>query len=343
MDKVSKRVVERSAWAASAALAPVNLPREGLITEVGVRANITITFAATGLTDATKRIIQSLKIEGDGRTFLGLGGEQMGRVLNFMNECDFGCTLLHAPVDVGTTSFNQSFVFHPGSNPKDPFDMSAVIPARALANLKIGVTTPADSVCDSVATISAGYYYYWVNHVLEMKVPPGIMTPMGSTFFWPHDQAYSDFTKEINVPTGAYLRRIVILEQCVTTQNRIDDQLTGLRLKLPKAASHPIELLGEDLKTQTAKRYGVEGWMQDQILGLAADTRPGYNGAKVMPVGLYILDLRDYFHPQWGANLIGYEVGDVKLGLTIESYNAGDDTIIYWDQVKPVDPEYVGK
>ena len=99
---------------------------------------------------------------------------------------------------------------------------------------------------------------------------------------------------------------------------------------------------GQDLKLLTAKRYGLPGFAINAVLG-AVTTRPGWEVEKILPAGLFIIDLRDYFDPVWGADLTTYQTGDVKLGLTIENYTAGDDTLIYWDQLKPVEDIYVGK
>jgi len=63
----------------------------------------------------------------------------------------------------------------------------------------------------------------------------------------------------------------------------------------------------------------------------------------VLSKGFVILDLRKYFHPLWGMNMTNFQTGDVKLGLTIENYTGGDDTIIYWDQLMPVEAKYVSK
>ena len=78
MEKITKNVVTRSTWAASSDLTPVDLPREGLITEVGIRAEITTAaLTATAVADGMRRVIQNLKIQGDGgHTYLGLSGEQ---------------------------------------------------------------------------------------------------------------------------------------------------------------------------------------------------------------------------------------------------------------------------
>ena len=162
MEKVTRDIISRATWAASSDLSPINLPREGLITEVGIRAAITTAaLTATAVQDGMRRVIQNLKIQGDGgRTYLGLSGEQSARLLNFMNECDHQCPMLDSLMpEVGDTALSHfSWVFHPGSNPKDPFDMSAVVPARALATLQLLLTTTANGVIDAAAAIASGYY-----------------------------------------------------------------------------------------------------------------------------------------------------------------------------------------
>ena len=348
MDKIHKRIITRSTWAASSDLTPVDLPREGLITEIGIRAAITTAaLTATAVADGMRRVIQNLKIQGDGgHTYLGLSGEQAPRLLNFLNECEHACALQDSLMpEVGDTDMGHiSWVFHPGSNPKDPFDLSAVIPARALSTLQLLLTTTANTVIDAAAAIASGYYYYWINEVLGAPVPAGIMTPLGSTLTWPNDANYSDYSKDIDVPGGAWLRRIIVLcqDETATVPVRKDDQVTGVKLKLPRTASSQIEATIQDLKLLTAKRYGLSGFSMLAALG-AVTTRPGWEVEKVLPAGLFIIDLRDYFNPIWGADLTTFQTGDVKLGLTVENRAAGDDTIIYWDQLKPVEAQYVGK
>ena len=345
MDKITKRIVTTSTWAASSDLTPVDLPREGLITEIGIRAAITTAaLTATAVADGMKRVIQSLKIQGDGgRTYLGLSGEQMGRLLNYLNECELGCAMQDSLMpEVGDTALGHiSWVFHPGSNPKDPFDLSAVIPARALSTLQILLTTTANSVIDAAAAIASGTYSYWINEVLGVPVQRGIMTPLGSTFMKDLAATFSDHSLKIDVPAGAWLRRIIFLIQDDTANpERIDTEITSVRLEMPRAATHQIEAPIQDLKVMTAKRYGLSGFSELAALG-AATTRPGWEVEKVLPKGLFILDLRDYFHPIWGANLTDFQTGDVKLGLTVAV--ATGEAIIYWDQLMPVEAQYVGK
>ncbi len=348
MAKITKRVLPTSAWAASSDLTPVALPREGLITEIGIRASITTAaLTATAVADGMRRVIQNLKIEGDGgRAFLGLSGEQMGRVLNFMNECDHQCAMQDSLMpEVGDTVLPDiSWVFHPGSNPKDPFDLSAVIPARALATLQILLSTTADTLIDANAAIASGTFSYWINQVMGFPVPRDIMTPTGSTLVQDLAATMSDHSFKIDVPAGAWLRRIVFLIQDDTgVPERIDTEITSVRLELPKSPGYTIELPIQDLKVMTAKRYGLSGFSMNAALG-AVTTRPGWEVEKVLPKGLFIIDLRDYAEGPgklYGLDLTGYQTGDIKLGLTVSV--ATGEVIIYWDQLMPVEAQYVGK
>lgn len=355
MFKNSKRIIDTGTWAASSDLAAIDLPREGLVTEILVRATLTATLTATAEDDCTKRAFEGLRVQGDGsRTFIGLsGGDQMSRVLNFMNVCDFGCEFV-APsgaaattVDVGSTAFEQDFIFHCGSNPADPFDLSAAIPARALSVFQLLLSTTAAAVTDAAGNITAGTYRYQINQVLDVPVPRGLMCPLGSTYSWANDANYSNYGYEIDVPAGSWLRRIVMLAQdaTATAPIRKNDEITGVKLYLPKGANKEVgSWLWENLIAETAKVYRLAGFSQNEAaLGAIATTRPGFNRVPFMPYGLAIIDLRKYFHPLYGMNLTGYQTGDVKLGLTVENRAAGDDTIIYWDQLQPVEAQYVGK
>lgn len=339
MTKRGIRVTDYSTWGASADLTAINLPREGLVTEIGVRATITLngsTFGAATQPDGLWRVIQNLKIEGNGGVaFLGMSGEQVARILALWNLYEHQANF-NTLLDAITESY--TWIFHPGSNPRDPFDPSAAIPARALATFQAKITTTANSVCDDTQTIASGYYYYWVNEILDVAVPNGLMVPTGSTLTYAHDAAYSDYSKEIDIPAGAFLRRIFILVQNETGTRAVrkDDEVTAVRVRMPKTGEVLMSATWEDLKAQTAARYGMSG-AQFQV----ADTATGHMN---IPDGFAIIDLRRYAKdPIYGLDLRNFQTGDFKLGLTIENYTSGDDTIIYWDQLNPVDPVFVGR
>lgn len=353
---LTKRVTDTSTWSASADLTAINLPRDALITEVTIRANITATLTATAYDDWFRRVIQNIKIEGDGgRAFLGMSGDQMSRVLSLWGEVLFGMPTLHsngagialASPDVDSTSFISVFKFHPGSNPRDPFDLTAAIPAKALSTLQAKLTTTAAAVTDTNGNITAGTFRYEVNEVLDVDVPPGLMVPQGSTFTWAHDANYSDYSKDIDIPAGAYLRSIIILVQdhTATVSRRKDDEIAGVKIKKPRQGEMLLEQNFYELKQAMCARYGFRGTAGDVgPIGAIATTRPAPGASlSIVPAGFVVIDLRPYGHPLYGLNLTGLQSGDYKLGLTVENYTSGDDTIIYWDQVAPVESQYVGK
>lgn len=144
MEKITKRIITTSTWTAGADLTPVALPREGLITEVKIRFKPTLTGAGVSGEDLFFGGAQNLKVEGDGgHTYLGLSGEEMSRLLSYLNIYEFGAPMINLQGTVAAvfTTPSCTWVFHPGSNPKDPFDMSAVIPARALSTLQAHLST----------------------------------------------------------------------------------------------------------------------------------------------------------------------------------------------------------
>lgn len=347
-NKVIKRLTTSSTWGASSDLTPVDLPREGLITEVKIRANITATLTATALDDFFRRIIQNIKIEGDGgRAYLGMGGTQMSTLLSLWNNVVMGIPTIHsngagialAAVDVGSQAFVSEFVFHPGSNPKDPFDLTACIPAKALSTLQAKLTTTAAAVTDANGAITAGTFNYEVNQVMANPTP-GMMTPTGSTISYNHTANFTDYGYKFDVPAGAFLRSIVIRvhdDTAAPAHRRKDDEVTHIRLERPKAGDYLFEQAVQEIKATMAARYGLRPIAGDVgPIGAIATIRPAPTvGLDLYPAGFYVIDLRPFGHPLYGLDLRGYQTGDYKLAMTIANFAAGDNTTIYWDQLIP--------
>ena len=360
MLKQIQRITDVSTWAASADLAGIPLPRDGVITEVTIRANITATLTAAAYDDWFRRVIQNIRIEGDGgRAYLGMGGDQMSRMLSLWAETLTGAPTLHsngagialAAPDVASTSFRSVFKFHPGSNPHDPFDMTAVIPARALSTLQVKLTTTADTVVDAAGLITAGTFNYEVHTVLGVPVASFMMTPVGSTLSYPHTANFSDFVYEIDIPGGAWLRSILMLVQdhTGTVSRRKDDEVAGIRIRRSKVGDYILAQNIFEAKHAMAARYGLRGIAGDVgPLGAIATTRPSPETLlSMVPAGWLLIDMRQFAatpeERMWGLDMRNTQTGDYKLGLTIENYTGGDDTIIYWDQLRAVEPNMVGR
>jgi hypothetical protein len=328
--KITERITDTGTWAASSDLTPIDLPKDGLITQVGIRFAVTMSAAMTAVQDdGLRRAIEGLSIEGEGRTYLSLSGEQSGRLLAVANLLDFG-TL--SSLALGTTE-HLTWIFHPGSMPRNPFDTSVVIPAQDHGTLQVKISTGAAADIDDTATISSGTYYLWIDKVTEVpKVngrTPNLMVPDNSTQVLAHDANYSNYSWEKDVPVGGFLRRIIILVQddTATRPVRADDEITGVRIRLPKTGRTIFTSAWEDLKARTAARYGYKGavWQQDDVT----------TGSFAMLDGVAVIDFRDFDHPLYGLDLRGFNTGDVKLGLTVENYTSGDDTLIWYDKLVP--------
>ena len=257
---------------------------------------------------------------------MGLSGEQMSRVLGFLNNYELGASMVG---EVAGTVGDITLVFHPGSNPKDPFDASAVIPAQELSQLQIKCTTCANDTIDDTLTISSATGYLTVWEIIGVPTPVGIMTPVSSTLSYAHSADYSDLSKKIDVPTGAWLRRILMLvqDETATLPVRKNDEVTAVSLELPKTGKKIFEARIADLLAATACRYGTP-----PIPYLTTDA---FTADAAIPDGFAIIDMRSMSDPLYGLDLTQYVGGDIKLGLTIENYASGDDTIIVWDQLIP--------
>ncbi len=357
---ITRALTASSTWVASTDMTPIDLPKDGLITEVTIRANITATLTATAVDDFWRRFLQNIKIQGDGgHAYLGMSGNQMSRMLSLWNEITGLGPTLHsngagvalAGIDVGSTAFTCVLKFHPGSNPRDPFDMSAVIPARALATLQALLTTTAAAVTDAAGPITAATFNYEVCQVLGLPVAAGLMTPVGSSLNYAHTANYSDYSYDIDIPAGAWLRSIIIQmnDETATVSRRKDDQVTGIKIKTPKAGDFVLAQSIYELKQTMMAEFACRGIAGDVgPIGAIATIRPGPTAClNLVPAGFVIIDLRKYatgpMGKRYGLDLRGYQTGDFKLGLTIENYTGGDDTQIYWDQLLPVAAEYVGR
>ncbi len=347
MRNVTKRIPTTSTWVASTDLAPVDLPREGIITEITIRSNITATLTAAAYDDVFRRHIQNIRIEGDGgRAYLGLSGVQMSSLLGLWNNIAYGMptvtsngagVALSAP-DVGSTTFTTIHKFHCGSNPRDPFDLTAGIPASKLSTLQARLTTTVAAVTDAAGPITAGTFQYEVCQVMIDPVP-GMMTPTGSTLVLPTVGNFSDYSNKIDVPAGAFLRSIIIrvFDATATVPRRVNNKVTGIRLERPRAGDYLIEQNFSEAGAAMMMRHPGNLSSGDVgPIGAIATTRPSPAGAiDMVPAGFVIIDLRPYGDPVYGLDLRNYQTGDFKLGLTHANFAAGDATTIYWDQLIP--------
>ena len=342
MLKTVKTLVDQGTWAASSEI-QVDLPTQGAITRLMIELELTVTACLAADTNtelAQWKPINTLKIEGGGgKAYFGMGGgEQMGRMIHFLNQVDHPGRMLNRRM--ATNTVFATFVLHFGSRPQDafgrdnPFDLSAFIPAADETNLKLtwGTTQAAD-VCDTAIDITAGTMKVSAFQVLGLPNMKG-MIPISSVQAFAHAANMSDLSQQFDVPTGSFLRRIAMISQDATAIGSggplmANDEIARAGLILTKDNRRLIELDYDAL----LHHHGIAGLAAMTAAG--AVTKP----ADVEQPGFLLMDLRQYANPDYGLDLRRLTTGDVKLGLTIENYAAGDDTIIWYDTVQP----YQGK
>jgi hypothetical protein len=350
-EHITKMVAATGAWVAGAALGDIQIDRDLLITNVRLQAHV-VHQATTGaaLSDGAKRSLQGLRIVGDSKTFLGLVGgaiaNQQGRLLSHLNRYDTGTGGLGEYVIVGGALTDQMYHFHPGLlNPRDSFDMSCVIPARALTNLVAQIQCPAATAMDATggAAITAITYSIEIDGVQGVPAGRGMFYPGAYVQSVPHTVALATLPGlELDIPTGGYLKRIVMMMDDNTGVNalRSDAQVTFAQIRVTSDSKTILAQNMLNLKYKNAIRYAVHGDDQPAAPG-AVTLAPAFNGSVGLPVGFGIIDLRDYFDPILGLNLTQANQGFWKLGLATAV--ATGTTFILWDIVYPMDPAWVGK
>jgi hypothetical protein len=345
-EHVSRVVSATGTWAASATLADILLDRDLLITNITLQAHMTVTLAATAVADGPKRSLQNLTLVGDGFNFFALSGgtTQLGVLLALLNQFDAQANGIGGVLEVGSTTLDQFYTIHPGHNIHDKFDLSAIIPARALSNLAAKIICPAAAAIDSGANISAGTYTFEIDGVQGVPIDPNMLVPASYTQVFAHTATTGQYGQSFDIPTGYYVKRAVIMtvDNTGTTPLRSDLQVTGLQVRIVKDSKPIIQKSFIGTKYQNAVACGLSDDYQPGVLG-AATTRPGYNGAGALPLGFAIVDFRKYFDPVRGLNMRypGVQQGDMKLDMTIGV--ATGQTAIFWDMYAPPQTSWVGK
>jgi len=329
-------------YSASSVVA-ADIRASGALTRLVLRVRLTPSgsMAAAVQEDGIFRILQTLAIKGAGGVhYFSMGDEQIGRMLHLLNMHD---RLIRGTGHGPLAAVNDLvFVIHFGSRPRDafgrdnPFDLSALVPAFDDSELRIEWGCPANTVVDDTVTISGAVMHVSVHEVLgtaqEIKAEmarQGVrvaMVPTSSYRSYAHTGNLSDLSAEFDVPTGAYLRRIALMAQddTATRPLRADDEVTKVGLKLPIGNQRIFE---ED--------FAALVYQQGAVQSVLVDDNAVTGGSPVVGAGFGVIDCRELAHPDYGLNLMAYKSGDVKMGLTIENYAAGDDTFLWYDQVRP--------
>lgn len=330
-----------------------NIRASGALTRIILRAHVLIgtsTMVSNNYVEGFHRLIDSIKIKGAGGIhYFSLGNHECTQQLHRLNRYDRTVNgPAHGPQVANASYTDVVWVLHFGSRPRDeygrdnPFDLSAFIPAFDDAELKLEMDFAASLSMDGGATVDTTYIYITTfqvfgtrNDILgemarqRVRIPAGAggncMIPVSTYVAEANTGTLADFSYEKDVPTGTYLRRIAVIAKNEATPNAMaDDQITQVALKLPQASQRLIQ---DDF---TAMVY-TQGSIQAQA---GADVAVTAGVMQTQP-GMAIMDLRQHADPDYGMNLMPYGPGAVKLGMTIGDYTSGEDTYLWYDQVRP--------
>jgi hypothetical protein len=329
-------------WAASSTISQ-DIKASGAITRIDLQVVLTPSATAAGAIQPQGywRMINALTLKGNGGVnYLSMGDQQIGRFLHVLNMNDKVLPGVgHFP---HSTPVTFHFVLHFGSRPFDqygrpnPFDLSAFVPAFDDSGLKIDWLTDAAAGIDDTITVTSAIMYATIYEVVGTKGEimsemhrQGVRQPMipsSSYMSYAHTATFSDVSKDIDVPAGAFMRRIGIMAHDETATRPVlkDDEVTEVALKLPVGNQRVF------FDNFVSMVYG-QGRNSDLLVADDATT----GGAQGVCPGIATLDLRQMAHPDYGLDLRLMKTGDVKLGVTIGSYAAGDDSFYWFDQVRP--------
>ena len=332
------------------------LDRKGAITRIYATVEVTPSATLTGANqaDGLFRLIKTLTISGGAHTYFTLPSDDAcggGILLHLLNRRDkFG---IGHPLGTITAPHHTytpiTYVLHAGTRPMwngrdNPYDLTAFIPAISEAQVTADWSTAGNDVMDDTVTISSAVIRYTLCHVMgdeqeilqEMMgqgvmgvLPPGAkaMIPAWSQENFAHSATSSDYSTERNLPTGGYLSRVVILEQDATGTRaiRAADEVTGIAIKDSKRG---VNLYQANADIQMAHEGPASFYKADDAAEFGVVAVEGFS----------VVDVRDNMDSphtrEYGMNLgaSGLGTGDLKLGLTITVYAAGDNSMILYER-----------
>jgi hypothetical protein len=329
-------------WAASTVVSQ-DIKATGAITRMHLRFNITPSgsLVAAGAPDGVWRVFDSLTLKGNGGVnYFSMGDQQISRMLHLANMYDK--VLPGVGRHALATPNSYEYIIHFGSRPFLPcgrpnvFDMSAFVPAFDDTGIKLELGCTANDVMDAAITISAGSMTVTLFEVLGNKGDilaemhrQGIrqpMVPSSNYYSYAHTGTFADVSKDIDVPAGSFLRRIGILVQddTATRPLRVDDEVTEVALKLPVGNQR---VFFDDFPSMVLSQAPNQS---DLVINQGVT-----GGALVTSPGFAFVDLRQQADPDYGLDMRQLKTGDIKLGVTIGTYAAGDDSFYWFDQLRP--------
>lgn len=329
------------AYAASGAINLELSPKPGTITRLGlvVRADVTTT-TATNLNDYWDRVIANLSLSGKGKTYFSYSNM---RAAYHHSRMKLGNRAPKRPTviaDSATNSLQQfAYLFHFGVAPlrynpatggieDNPFDLTGGIPPAEAGNLTLSgafgaAAAPGTNVTVNDADIDV---YVWMvqkdGGESEMLYLPKAI-PIWSMQTPTPTATSTPFASSFDVPTGNFLRSMLIMTTNGTGAPRDDAVLTSLQLFFEKEAREIIRLGGQADAVARYKAaelllqplYLGNGWPpsdNNSTLGVPAVPQVADEGLVPLPVHHFVNPAKGG-DPVYGLDLRNVNTGDLKL------------------------------
>lgn len=326
--KQQKTLTELVTWVASTPFQK-DLPREGVITQLDFLMDplqYDVATAAINIYEdgGLKQMLSSLRIEGaGGRGYFDCNDM---RLQHFMNAYEYEAPLRHDILPAAVAVDNTARILlriHPGSYYKDPYDLSAGIPAKDLSSLVWkGVWAADDLLADVAANVAmdaATTLRCIVYQVLGAASPA--YKPKSEIYAWTIDSIQTDLGKKVDLPTGCFIRKALILVDDNTAfpgNLRDNTRVTQVALLLPKEQDkRALDESWQALISNTQEHFGPV------YPGTAATTGTTATLAIANPKGVAVVDFRKLVDPSinplgplFGLDMRAAQPGDIKWGFT---------------------------
>lgn len=364
------------AWAGDTTIAD-DVERVGFITRVDIGIEITPSATLTGdnAIDGLFRLIQNFRIVGGSHVYMTLPADDAclgGTLLHYKSQLDgFGyghrdggiaapqsvVTPMVYPVHFGTRPFAQGH--------ENPFDLSAFIPAAHESQLRMEWTTSGNDVMDASVTITSAVLRLTIHRVsgtpdeiaAEMQ-NQGVVLPSGASGMVPAWTATidsptattTDFdARVVNLPTGGYLKRILVgIQDATATRSiRASDELTRWSINSVRTNERLYQTF---LMNELAKRLFGSNLTLDSGASESAGTSKfgaDFNAHAVQGIGEIDLRVRpmeskgadgrmsNALTKEYGWNMSRAARGDFTIGEFLLTNAAGDDMLYLFERYQP--------
>jgi len=323
-------ITETAAWVASRTRS-IDVLLTGYVTQIDVIIDLTVSAASSAASlaiDAPYNCMTSLKFTAsnwkDWMTYIDGRQAYWDCYLKSQGNAVEGTLPTAGESDTVTMQFSM----HPGSNFGNRYDLTRCIPLRGRSNVQMKVTWGASTSIGTGYTITDGELSIVVHRMVlgegqseKAAFAPldNLMVPRYIPVSYNIDGTYANYTFSKNVPTGAYMRDLMLMI-CDSDGDRSNSDVTKLAVSDNKGNT-PIEW---DSWTNFVRAVRQQLYLPST------------------PTGVGMLFFKDVKGDPYGLNMVGANLGDWSIDMTTEAEDGDVYGIYEGADAVPIDPTEVG-